>query len=206
MEVGEIRELLPLYALGALHEEERRAVEAGLEAFPELWEELRALQAAADQLALSLPPEPLPPGLEERILARLRPRRSWLAWIAPLAAAAAVVVMGWVGLQVWDWVEVFGDPAARVLTLQDRQGRPIGRALLRPDQRALLVSALPAPPEGKVYQAWGLDTGSPVPLRTFRSGVVLLELPPGAKGLAVSLEPPGGSRTPTEVVGMSVNL
>jgi len=205
MEIGEIRELLPLYALGALEEEERRAVEAALEAFPELQEELRALQGAVDQLALWLPPEPLPPGLEERIRARVRPRRPWLAWFGPLAAAAVVVGMGWVGLQVWDWVRVFGDPTARVLTLQDRQGRPIGRALLRPDQRMLLVSSLPAPPEGKVYQAWGLDAGAPIPLRTFRGGVVLLELPPGSRGLALSLEPPGGSRTPTEVVGSSIN-
>ncbi|PZA07293.1 MULTISPECIES: anti-sigma factor domain-containing protein [unclassified Meiothermus] len=206
MGAEEVRELLPLYALGALGEEERQAVEAGLEAFPELREELRALQAATDQLALSLPPEPLPPGLEERILARVRPRRPWLAWLGSLAAAAVVLAAGWVGLQVWDWVKVFGDPAAHVLTLQDRQGRPIGRALVRPDQRLLLISALPAPPEGKVYQAWGLEGGTPVPLRTFRSRVVLLELPSGAKGLAVSLEPPGGSRTPTEVVGVSVNL
>ncbi|WP_176582551.1 zf-HC2 domain-containing protein, partial [Calidithermus terrae] len=73
MKPDEARELLPLYALDALSAEERARVEEALGASPQLQAELRELQAAAADLALALPPEPLPQGLEERVLASLPP-------------------------------------------------------------------------------------------------------------------------------------
>jgi len=58
------------------------------------------------------------------------------------------------------------------------------------------------PPQGQVFQAWGLVQGSPTPLPTFRTPLKSLRLPLEAEALAVSLEPPGGSRQPTTLLGL----
>jgi hypothetical protein len=69
----------------------------------------------------------------------------------------------------------------------------------------LAFAHLPAPPNGKVYQAWTIARGATgvAPSVTFApdaSGSAVVELPEGAANLAavaVTVEPPGGSKTPT---------
>ena len=78
---------------------------------------------------------------------------------------------------------------------------PVGRAVVRGDGEALVVLKAPPPP-GRVYQGWGLGKGEPVPLSTFRLPLKTFRLPPEAQALAVSLEPPGGSQRPTEILGL----
>ena len=41
-----------------------------------------------------------------------------------------------------------------------------------------------------------------MPLPTFRLPLKVVRLPEGAEALAVSLEPPGGSQRPTEILGL----
>lgn len=214
MRLEEARELLPLYALDALSKAERDQLEAALKAFPELERELKALQDTAAELALALPPEPLPEGLEERVIERIipkaRPARSskparpvsLLRWLPPVAAAAAIALLVWVGSLGAVWVQALGDPKSQLVTLVDSGGATIGRALVRPDKRALLVVNLPPPPGGKVYQAWGVGAGNPIPLNTFSRRIVLVSLPPGAQALAISEEPAGGSLSPTKILGL----
>lgn len=214
MRPEEARELLPLYALDALSPEERAQVEQALELSPHLQAELKGLQVATADLALALPPEPRPEGLEERIIASLPPRVELaqplslplprpmlLRWLAPAVAAALLLVMAWLGSLGWGWVQALGDPQSRLVTLVDAQGNTVGRALVRPDRRTLMVLNLPRPAPGKVYQAWGVGgtVAQPIPLETFRSRVVTLWLPPAAAALAISEEPGGGSQTPTEI-------
>ncbi|HXF57460.1 MAG TPA: anti-sigma factor, partial [Actinomycetota bacterium] len=66
----------------------------------------------------------------------------------------------------------------------------------------LLGTSLEAPPQGRVYQLWMIVDGSPVSggLFTPRDGTVLVELPAdpsSAQAVAVTVEPPGGSRRPS---------
>jgi hypothetical protein len=69
----------------------------------------------------------------------------------------------------------------------------------------IAFSHLPAAPSGKVYQAWTLARGAKAvaPSITFvpdASGVAVIELPESAANLAavaVSVEPPSGSKAPT---------
>lgn len=69
----------------------------------------------------------------------------------------------------------------------------------------LAMDALPAPPKGKVYQAWTLRNGGTrmTPSVTFvpdRNGVAVVPVPVNAAHLAavaVSVEPEGGSKQPT---------
>jgi hypothetical protein len=210
----EARELLPLYVLDALSPEERVQVEQALESSPQLQAELEELRATAAELALALPPEPLPQGLEERVMASLPPRVELarpiplpprrpgpLRWLAPAVAAAALLVVAWMGSLGWGWVQALGDPQSRLVTLVDAQGNTVGRALVRPDRRTLMVLNLPRPAVGKVYQAWGVGgaVSQPIPLETFRGRVVTLWLPPAAAAIAVSEEPGGGSQAPTDI-------
>ncbi|HPD13780.1 MAG TPA: zf-HC2 domain-containing protein [Planctomycetota bacterium] len=94
----DVRTQLSAYLDGELGEAERRAVEAALEAEPELRAELDALRRTV-RLVRSLPRVAAPAGFRERVEAaiargdealRSRPARRWLA--AALAAAACLLV------------------------------------------------------------------------------------------------------------------
>jgi hypothetical protein len=69
----------------------------------------------------------------------------------------------------------------------------------------IALSGFPAAPSGKVYQAWTLARGAKavapsVTFTTDATGHALVELPESATNLvavAVSAEPPGGSKAPT---------
>jgi anti-sigma-K factor RskA len=69
----------------------------------------------------------------------------------------------------------------------------------------LAMNALPAPPKGKVYEAWTLKNGAKVmsPSVTFvpdRNGVAVVQVPVDASriaAVALSVEPEGGSKQPT---------
>ena len=66
--------------------------------------------------------------------------------------------------------------------------------------RAALVSSLRRPPRGHTYQAWGLRAGgAPVPLPTFshNGDVVILNDVGKYAGIGVTVEPDGGSQTPS---------
>ena len=182
MSPEEVRELLPLYALGALTPEERARVEEALKRYPELWPEANALLETAAELAGGLPQEPVPPGLEA-------------------AAVLAFLLVGYGAYVGLSWTLSLGAPTTRVYALVGPEGTPVGRAVVRGDGEALVVLKAPAP-AGRVYQAWGLGKGDPVPLPTFRLPLKVVRLPEGAEALAVSLEPPGGSQRPTEILGL----
>jgi len=64
-----IRELLPLYALGLVDDDEARDVESALAAEPRLVEELATLMDAASELTGVLPGVVPAPALRERVLA-----------------------------------------------------------------------------------------------------------------------------------------
>ena len=202
MSPEEVRELLPLYALGALTPVEVLGNLVHKSRYPELWPEANALLETAAELAGGLPQEPVPPGLEERVLRRIRPRR--LPFLPLLARAAAVLAFLLVGYGAYfglSWTLSLGAPTTRVYALVGPEGTPVGRAVVRGDGEALVVLKAPAP-AGRVYQAWGLGKGDPVPLPTFRLPLKVVRLPEGAEALAVSLEPPGGSQRPTEILGL----
>ena len=202
MSPEEARELLPLYALGALTPEERRRVEEALKRYPELWPEARALLETASELAAGLPPEPVPEGLEARVLRRIRRVRP--SWGRPLLAATAVFLLVALGYGAYfglSWTLALREPSTQVLALVSPEGVPVGRTIILRDGRALVVLKAPRP-SGRVYQAWGLGEGAPIPLSTFRLPLKTLRLPPEARALAISLEPPGGSLTPTEIIAL----
>lgn len=83
----------------------------------------------------------------------------------------------------------------------------VARVVWNPDTReaVLLAAGLQPAPEGKVYEAWVIAGGAPVPAGTFQvdaSGKAVLRLPTvdetrSVKTFAVTIEPAGGTAAPT---------
>lgn len=78
-------------------------------------------------------------------------------------------------------------------------GQALGAVLYRTDGAALIVMREAAGP-GRSLQAWGVADGAVTSLGAFE-GRVLEVATEGFEAVAISLEPRGGSATPTEVLG-----
>jgi anti-sigma-K factor RskA len=74
----------------------------------------------------------------------------------------------------------------------------------------VLMENLPTPPEGRVYQVWRIADGAPTSIGVFdegqRTGAVPMGTLGGADTVGVTLEPPGGSATPTLPIVADVSL
>ncbi|MFZ5449644.1 MAG: zf-HC2 domain-containing protein [Thermodesulfobacteriota bacterium] len=88
MECQEMRELMSAWLDGELDKAMEAALSAHLnecEACRQEWQKLRALESALGRLAA-----PAPPGLTEKVLERVKPRRR--QWVESLALAACLVL------------------------------------------------------------------------------------------------------------------
>lgn len=224
------------YALGNLEPSQHAEVEAALLASPALALELAAWQKSLSALAATVPQSSPRPQLEGQILAAIRqpvpqttaprpmqrsaprPMRSVLAW----TRAASVVSLALAGFFVWRGTQLETQitalqtqAASRVATLAQsssirltsNQNAPIGQAFVS-GGKLVIALQLPEPPKGKTYQAWVILKGetAPRPLETLRSSLDS-QIPSNVAAIAISLEPVGGSKTPTEVLGVgSVTL
>jgi hypothetical protein len=239
-----IAELLGAYALGACTEPEREAVRAHLGGCAACTRELADLALARDALLTDVAAEPAPPAMKERVMAQVRAeaelfdaaraarreppapaRRGTLGRLAgrlraPVPAAAAVagalalaVAGGVVGAGLSDGG---GAPARTVAASVDALQAPQGRARLvvRDGRGALVVSGMPAPGPGRVYQVWlRRGAGTPVPAGALfsvsRSGAGEAAVPgplAGVDEVLVSSEPAGGSRAPTRAPVLAVRV
>jgi anti-sigma-K factor RskA len=181
----EVEELLGAYALDAVNDEERAAVDAHLADCPrcraevdghrEVASHLAQTGAAApgelwDRIAGSIAGEEPPPmRLVVASSAPVAPRRSWRL---PLAAAAAVLVLALVGagllLRSDDGgrgsedlagaaLAAFESPRAQTADLLDDGGLALARVAVLPDGTGyVLADALPAL-DDRIYQLWGTD-------------------------------------------------
>ena len=148
-------------------------------------------------------------------------RRRRGRWI--LAAAAAVLVPG-VALGGWALGQQSGQQEQRVLAQEhEREQQRQERLLAAPDvavrhvemdgggaatviasrdrDAALLVASdVGDPGEGRQYQLWLMEDGTPVPDATFDAGAAGVWVDgdiEGAQAVAVTVEPEGGSESPT---------
>lgn len=216
-------ESLGAYALGALPEHERQAVDAHLEECPICAEDAAALQRAASRLTDVVPALAPSPALRDRIMAVVepeaalvratrvgaeplrarRPRRRFdlgLRWVA--IGAALLVVGGVVGATVIDGA---GGPGTR--TLAADVGRGHAWVEMQGERARLVVAGMASPGRGKVWEMW-IQSGNAAPRpasadlsqAVFVVGSGRVDIParlqPGDR-VMVTAERPGGSKIPT---------
>jgi len=180
------RTLLAGYVLNDLDAEEVALVDQWLSQYPEVTAELDALQATWNRIPESLPIEPPPPLVRDRILAAVTPaapaattparRWSWglvgfgLGW----AATALALIVVWqenqrlrLALRQTEAVVAsFSQPASRLYTLTgtDVEPQASGRLVIDPNDRTALVTTtdLPTLSSREVYRLWAIADGDPI--------------------------------------------
>ncbi|MFI2295648.1 anti-sigma factor domain-containing protein [Isoptericola sp. NPDC019571] len=218
-------DLLPAYALDAVDDLERRAVERLLESDADA---RRALDEYRDVVAAFAVEQAPPAHVRDAVLTRVaqtpqrpaapsaRPAegpagRRWVRYAVAAAAVVAVAVPTTIavqehraGLQVeaqLDRVaEMLADPDAQLLT-SPVAGGGAASVLAAGDDFLFTASDLPGPGEGKDYQLWVVGSeGDVAPAGVLQAsgGRVehLVQDVPGV-GVAVTVEPDGGSEQPT---------
>jgi anti-sigma-K factor RskA len=209
------------YALGVLEEREVAPFEEHLEGCAQCQEELASMREAVGSLALAASPAPPPSRVKERVMADVRgevapspartPRRvARPAWLRPGIAAGALAAVAALALVLV--LTTGGGGSGRTFAgITHARG---ASASIRVSGGAadLVVSRLPAPPAGRIYQVWlKRAAAAPVPTHalfaTTNGSVSLPGNLAGVQAVLVTAEPrPDGSRSPTRAPIIVVRL
>jgi anti-sigma-K factor RskA len=198
------------YVLGLMRGAARRRCERLMMESPGLAAEVTAWEGRFAAWALKLKPVDPPGYLEWRLMGRVRkesqPRGErlrntfWRSWAVAATIVLAVVIV----------TERSTPPvqqkAAEFALMSDAKGTPLWLISVHPEaNRVDMKVVTPNPvPAGKSYELWMIpDGGKPVPMGLMNgTGVASETVTPellarlsGAKALAISLEPQGGSPT-----------
>lgn len=210
------RDEVAAYALDALPDTERGALESHLEGCDECRAYLRWLRPAEAALATSVEQLKPPRGLRRAVLATARkvdreeplpsraragPRR-FLA--RPTVAAALAVTIS--AALIGGYVLRGSGPSTETVSAQATAAAPPGleaHLVREGDSGTLELTGLPLPQRGRVYEAWVRrgENVSPstvfVPDRTGAAAVALPDQLDDADEVMVTREPAGGSEAPT---------
>jgi anti-sigma-K factor RskA len=220
----EEREQAAAYLLGALDPVEGERYQRHLSECPTCRGDVARLQPTVDALATSTPRVRASEALRGRVMAQVRAeaalfkaagpgadrapaRRRWatrrLALVGAGAAVACGVVAGGIVVGIADQTPAPQTIHAEVST----SAAPNARAeLRRTGSRAeLIVSGMPQPPQGKIYEVWLARAGAPPQptdalFSVTDAGAGSIDVPGNLhsiKRVLVTAEPFGGSRHPT---------
>ena len=214
MERTGIHDLSAAYALDALSAEERQEFEQHLAHCEECRETVAAFHDIAASLAHGVEAQQPPPELRARLLEQARGERGNIVpfrprWtvratstVAAVAAVAAIAFGIWAATlhnQLGDRPEAFRLEGAN------------GQLVVTPEgDAALIVDDLAPAPTGKTYEAWVIEGETPEPAGTFAGGgtqtaFALTRTVPEGATVAVTIEPEGGSESPTGDVQFSAS-
>ena len=214
MNCEEVRELLPAYVLGALEDEEVEELEAHLRLGSEHEDELADLRLtvfALDRFADERSLEAADARQRQRIsgwgwLSRLRPRTNLPAALPAWRPAFATLVLLAVFAGGWAVAQISRGPAEQNVSLliQGAGGQAVSLngASSQKDVR-VTMAGLPRLPSERVYQIWAIRDGAWMRIGVCNTdaqgawqGTFGFRISPG-DGLAVTVEPKGGSERPT---------
>jgi hypothetical protein len=208
------------YVLGSLEQDEAEAFRRHLASCVVCRDELSAFQQTVELLPMAAPQYPLPRGLRGRVLRELRAERRIRPTVAgrrraapalfgiPIRRTALVLgVLLFAALATVGGLELASNGSSGVRIIQASVTGSAGRAELRLSRGGaeLIVSNLPAPPLGHVYEVWlrhGRRPPSPtnVLFSVTSTGSGDVGVPGDLRGvreILVTPEPSGGSRVPT---------
>ena len=201
------------YVLGALEPREAAEYRRHLEVCTRCREEIATLAPVADALASAVPQLPASPELRRRVMraVKQRPpekiereeRRGWkprrgITLAAGFAAACVAVVLAFAAIPL-------GRDSARVVSASVMGSPGAAHLQISHDHAELVVSHLPPPPAGRIYEVW-LRHGSTAPAPTSAlfsvtaGGAATVDVPGDLRGVSqvlVTQEPAGGSRVST---------
>jgi anti-sigma-K factor RskA len=214
MERTGIHDLSAAYALDALSAEERQEFEQHLAHCEECRETVAAFHDTAASLAHGVEAQQPPPELRARLLEQARAERGnvvpfrprWTVRATSAVAAVAAVVAIAFGIWAATLHNQLGD-RPEAFRLEGANGQLV----VTPEgDAALIVDDLAPAPTGKTYEAWVIEGETPEPAGTFAGGgtqtaFALTRTVPEGATVAVTIEPEGGSESPTGDVQFSAS-
>lgn len=202
---------LAAYMLGALDAGEAAEFERHLEGCERCREEMGWLEPAVHSLPESVERQEPPKQLRQSLMAEVyadappeprrapAPRRRWLLKPAVGFAVLALLVAGVVGYEVGSG----GDGEDGASTIVRQIGGMTVTMVQEGDGGKLELAGVPQPPEGKVFEAWVERDGEVeavpaliVPDRHGHAETTIADMS-GVEAVMVTVEPRGGSETPT---------
>ncbi|MGA2530035.1 MAG: anti-sigma factor [Acidimicrobiales bacterium] len=226
----ELEELLGVYALDALDDDERREVDDHLSSCPRCRAELASYREVAAMLGNSAADTPAaaPDELWDRISASLldeppvlsplhRSRRQRAGWIVPLGAVAAALIIV-VGLLVAKVInldhqvsalsseagvaKVISDPSHQTVELTSTTKPWRATVVLLDGQGYLINPSMPSLGRSQTFQLWALSRGKVVSLGVLGAtpSAAALRVEPNMTVLMITAEPLGGTPVPTTPV------
>jgi Anti-sigma-K factor rskA/Putative zinc-finger len=244
MSHDEVAELLGAYALDAVERDEATAIEAHLESCPRCRDELRNHREVAG--LLSYAGQEAPAGLWDRIMNDVRNeeappissrpavispsrasrigRTNWRRWILPVAAAAAIVIVALLAVEVarlqnrTDHLShelsqmanqptmanveaALAVPGARRVTLRATEGSVSIQAVILPDGSGYLYDSTLEPlATRQTYQLWGQSGQHLISYGLIGASpapVITFRVGSPVQALAISVESAGGVVAPT---------
>lgn len=212
---------LAAYMLGALEPEEAATLERHLDGCERCREEMRWLEPAVHSLPESVERQEPPKQLRQSLMAevrndarpeerpaRVRSRR-WFLKPAVGFAVVALLVAGVVGYEVGKDDSGGGEAASTVV--RQVNGMTV-KMIQEGDGGKLELAGVPQPPEGKVFEAWVERDGEVeavpaliVPDRHGHAETTIADMS-GVKTVMVTVEPRGGSETPTGETVMEMKV
>jgi anti-sigma-K factor RskA len=211
--VSRPRELLTDYARGSLAEAEAVRLEEHLRSCAACRGEVREVRDGFVELVEGLPRTAVPVSAWTGVLRRIRRQRERVGRRIAWGLAASLLLLavgGYWGMQAVTQAaraDLEAQTVARWLAREDVERVSLGiypsggygSVLVLPDDRTLFVLS-DAPGRGSSYQAWGHRDGQAVSLGVFQRPVFEVSAS-GYDALGVSLEPRGGSPSPTHPLG-----
>jgi anti-sigma-K factor RskA len=215
--VEHVDELIAGHALHALAPEDEERVALHVAECERCRTQLREAEAIAASLAYAVPAIEPPPDLRDRILGAVepvveapaatavapRPQRRSVWWPRFAAVAVPVLAAAVVGLVVWNIslrndLSALRDPLYRG-TAGNLHG--VGNVVVQPGGRTTLYADVARAPAGKTYEAWVIRGKVALPAGLFEGGGTarLVLTRPARRGdvIAVTVEPAGGTKTPS---------
>lgn len=210
---------LAAYMLGALEPGEATELERHLEGCERCREEMRWLEPALHSLPESVerqePPKQLRQSLMAEVRADARPAerpararsRRWILKPAVGFAVVALLVAGVVGYEVGR--DGGGEGGGASTIVREINGMTV--KMIQEDEGGKLeLAGVPQPPKDKVFEAWVERDGDVeavpaliVPDRNGHAETTIADME-GVKAVMVTVEPRGGSETPTGKIVMEM--
>jgi anti-sigma-K factor RskA len=182
---------------------------------------LRAQVLAGVTTTRQLPPAAPAP---EAAVSVLPPQNRWLIRTSVLAAAASVlvaVVVGVQGVRDRGELDALRQSAAGYSQVSDLLSAPDatllsdsgtggghGTVVMSPSRgkAAFLADGLPSLPADRTYQLWVVGPGGPRPAGLLQDKPVVADDIAGARAIALTVEPSGGSAAPTTTPILTISM